>query len=54
MLGRTLVRVEEVIDACDIIIQALDLMPEGEIQAKFPRKVPEVRRRRAWRRSAAN
>ncbi len=41
VLGRTLVRVEEVIDACDIIIQALDLMPEGEIQAKFPRKVPE-------------
>ncbi len=42
VLGRTIVRVQEVIDACDISIQCLDLMPEGgEIQAKFPRKVPE-------------
>ncbi len=41
VLGRTLVRVQEVIDACDIAVQALDMMPEGEIQAKFPRKVPE-------------
>ncbi len=41
VLGRTLVRVEEVIDACDICLQVLDKMPEGEIQERFPRKVPE-------------
>ncbi len=41
VLGRTLVRVLEVIDACDICLQALDIMPEGDIQARFPRKVPE-------------
>ncbi|MGC9317837.1 MAG: nickel-dependent hydrogenase large subunit [Armatimonadota bacterium] len=41
VLGRTLVRVQEVIEACDISMQALDQMPDGEIQAKFPRRVPE-------------
>ncbi|MGD9495862.1 MAG: nickel-dependent hydrogenase large subunit [Armatimonadota bacterium] len=41
VLGRTLVRVQEVIEACNICVQALDQMPEGEIQAKFPRRVPE-------------
>ncbi|NLO04333.1 MAG: NADH dehydrogenase subunit [candidate division WS1 bacterium] len=41
VLGRTLVRVLEVIDACDIITQVLDMMPEGDITTRFPRKVPE-------------
>jgi NADH-quinone oxidoreductase subunit D len=41
VLGRTLVRVQEVIDACDIVTQCLDLMPEGEIAERFPRRVPE-------------
>lgn len=41
VLGRTLVRVQEVLDACDICEQVLDMMTEGEIQARFPRKVPE-------------
>jgi len=41
VLGRTLVRVHEVIEACDIAAQVLEALPEGEIQAKFPRKVPE-------------
>lgn len=41
VLGRTLVRVLEVIDACDICLQALDIMPEGDIQVRFPRKLPE-------------
>ncbi len=41
VLGRTLVRVQEVIDACDICVQCLDMMPEGDIAARFPRRVPE-------------
>lgn len=41
VLGRTLVRVQEVIDACDICVQCLDMMPEGDISARFPRRVPE-------------
>ena len=41
VLGRTLVRVQEVLDACDICEQVLDMMSEGEIQTRFPRKVPE-------------
>ncbi|MEA3402782.1 MAG: nickel-dependent hydrogenase large subunit [Armatimonadota bacterium] len=41
VLGRTLVRVQEVVEACDISLQALDQMPDGEIQARFPRRVPE-------------
>lgn len=41
VLGRTLVRVQEVLDACSICEQVLDMMSEGEIQARFPRKVPE-------------
>ncbi len=41
VLGRTLVRVQEVIDACDICTQCLDMMPEGDVNMRFPRKVPE-------------
>ena len=41
VLGRTLVRVQEVIDACDIIFQCLDMMPEGDVSTRVPRKVPE-------------
>jgi NADH-quinone oxidoreductase subunit D len=41
VLGRTLVRVQEVIDACDICTQCLDMMPEGDVNVRFPRKVPE-------------
>ncbi len=41
VLGRTLVRVREVIDACDICFQCLDMMPEGDVNMRFPRKVPE-------------
>lgn len=41
VLGRTLVRVQEVIDACDICVQCLDMMPEGDVNARFPRRVPE-------------
>jgi NADH-quinone oxidoreductase subunit D len=41
VLGRTLVRVQEVIDACDIVTQCLDQMPDGEIAERFPRRVPE-------------
>jgi len=33
--------VQEVIDACDIIFQCLDMMPEGDVNMRFPRKVPE-------------
>ncbi len=41
VLGRTLVRIWEVIDACDICTQVLDIMAEGEIAGQFPRRVPE-------------
>ncbi len=41
VLGRTLVRVHEIIDACNICEQVLDMMSEGEIQTRFPRRVPE-------------
>lgn len=41
VLGRTIVRVMEVIDAANICLHILDTIPEGEIQTKVPRKIPE-------------
>ena len=41
VLGRTLVRVLEVIEACNIGMRVLDDLPDGEVQAKVPRKIPE-------------
>ncbi len=41
VLGRTIVRVLEVIDAASIAIHALDTLPEGDFQTKVPRKIPE-------------
>ena len=41
VLGRTIVRVLEVIDAANICLETLNTLPEGPVQAKFPRKVPE-------------
>lgn len=41
VLGRTIVRVMEVIDAASIGLHILDTIPDGEIQTKMPRKIPE-------------
>ena len=41
VLGRTIVRVLEIIDAANIVIHALETIPDGEIQTKVPRKIPE-------------
>jgi NADH-quinone oxidoreductase subunit D len=38
--GRTLVRVGELIESCNIIRQVLDNLPEGPIAVKAPRKIP--------------
>ncbi|MCD6359556.1 MAG: nickel-dependent hydrogenase large subunit [Armatimonadetes bacterium] len=41
VLGRTIVRVLEVIDSASICLHILDTMPDGDIQVKMPRKLPE-------------
>ncbi|MFA5097877.1 MAG: nickel-dependent hydrogenase large subunit [Candidatus Margulisiibacteriota bacterium] len=41
VLGRTLVRIGEVLESCKIIKYAIDNLPEGPIAVKAPRKVPE-------------
>ena len=41
VLGRTLVRIGEVLESCKIIKYAIDNLPEGAIAVKAPRKVPE-------------
>ncbi len=38
--GRTLVRLGEMMEACSIIRQVLDNMPDGPITAKAPRRIP--------------
>jgi NADH-quinone oxidoreductase subunit D len=38
--GRTLVRLGEMMEACSIIRQVLDNMPEGPITVKAPRRIP--------------
>jgi NADH-quinone oxidoreductase subunit D len=38
--GRTVVRLKELLEACTIIRQVLDRLPEGPIAVKAPRKIP--------------
>jgi membrane-bound hydrogenase subunit alpha len=38
--GRTVVRVKELIESIKIIRTALDNLPDGPVEAKFPRRVP--------------
>jgi len=40
VFGRTIVRVKELLETFKIIRYALDHLPDGPIEAKFPRKVP--------------
>jgi membrane-bound hydrogenase subunit alpha len=40
VLGRTIVRVKELLESFKIIRYVIDNMPEGPVAAKFPRKVP--------------
>ena len=40
VLGRTVVRVLEVIESCKMCRQMIEELPEGEIRTKAPRKVP--------------
>jgi membrane-bound hydrogenase subunit alpha len=41
VLGRTIVRVLETIQACDIATELLEKLPEGDIQARAKPRVPE-------------
>lgn len=41
VLGRTLVRVGEMLESCKIIKYALDNFPDGPLSVKAPRRVPE-------------
>lgn len=41
VLGRTVVRINEVIQSCNIIEYVLKNLPQGDIKVKVPRKVPE-------------
>jgi len=40
VLGRTVVRVLEIFESCKMCRQMIEELPEGEIRAKAPRKVP--------------
>ena len=40
VLGRTVVRVLEVLESCKMCRQIIEELPQGEIKAKAPRKVP--------------
>ncbi len=40
VLGRTIVRLKEMLESCAIVRQALAKMPEGPIAVKAPRKIP--------------
>ncbi len=41
VFGRAVVRVLEIMDSIRMIREALDNLPEGELTAKMPRKIPE-------------
>jgi len=41
ILGRTIVRVLEIIESCKMIRYAAENLPEGDIRVKAPKKIPE-------------